>query len=364
MVARPRVREKDWVAVPRWRLGCLTAAFFLALVATVVFGLLFWLMQPRPPIEAVNLIGSDVDGLIVVDLHRSSRRVGRFLEVVVRPISYEVQSRPEQMSEDLSQLLDVLTFRRAFCLLRFDPESAEEQWAWVIPLKRMSSPLKLLVEQFASGNTSGSVETEAIDGVLFFWGKNRSPCFAIAPRAVIVAGDRAWLEEMLERVERPLAKTPRANRLRLSLPPRGKHRILRACVLVSPGRWKRWSDASLEGRLFLGSIARLIRVIESCGLEAGDCEMAAASATVEPRGRLKVVVAVGCRETTATETLARAVRSRWDELSAVLRGPDVAALSAPTSGTAGVVFSWITPPIEQMLGLAPGEIPQPVRGGQ
>jgi len=355
-----RVPVESWSVTARHRRwGCLAAACFLALVAAVGLALLVWLVRPTPAVHALNLIGSDVDGLVLVDLSRTSPRVNEFLGCLLRPMSYEVQSRPEDLEQEISQLLDVMTFRRAIGLLRSGGPGGRDEWACVVPLKRMGDGLKVLVRQLVEREAGSGVEMETSGGVLLFWGKPGTPCFAISRRAVVAAGNRGWLNEVLARIERPLEQTPRAGFLYHNLPAGGRHSIARACLLVPKGRWDSWAALGKNGPFPLDVPARIRRVVEACGLEGADIASAAATAVVQPRHQLRLGLTVACSRTTASLALANGVSRRWGDLSAMVQGPDVAVLDEPTTAMAGVTFGWMTTPIERLLEAAPGKPSSP-----
>lgn len=331
------------------------AGGFLALVAMVGFGLVIWLVRPRPPVHPLYLIGSDVDGLVLVEVSRSSSRVAGFLETLIRPISYEVQSRPEDLEQDISQLLDVVTFREAIGLFHYDPRGRREQWAWVIELKRMGAPLKVVVKELCAREATKGMETETSGGVLLFRARSGTPWFAIASEAAVVAGDREWLSEILSRLERPLPRTPRANRLYYGLPAGGKHVIARACLLVPPQRWEGWAKLRATDPPPLDTIARLRQVFQKTDLEPSQIESLAVTAKVQPRRQLKLDLKVLCNETTASVLLARHLREQWPDVVNLLLSDRVANVTEPTTAGASVSLSWTTPRLEQMLGLRPDE---------
>jgi hypothetical protein len=357
-----RVPSENWNVIARHRhWGCFASACFLALVAAIGLALLVWLVRPRAAVHPLDLIGSDVDGLVLVELSRTSSRVNGFLRCLIRPMSYEVQSRPEDLEQEISQLLDVMTFRRAIGLLRSGGPGGQEQWACVVPLKRMGDGLKVLVRQLVEREAKGGVEMETSGGVLLFWGKPGTPCFAIERRAVVVASDRGWLNEVLSRIEKPLAKTPRANHLYRNLPAGGRNCLARACILLPKGRWDSWVAAGKGTPLPLDVMARIRRVLEGCGLGASDIETLAATAIVQPRQQVHFDLTVACSRTTASLALAHHVSRRWNKLSPILQGPDMAILEEPTTATTGVTFGWTTPQLEQMLGGSPVEKSVPAR---
>ncbi|KPL12057.1 hypothetical protein AMJ85_02130 [candidate division BRC1 bacterium SM23_51] len=350
-------RAESWsVVAPHRRWGCLAAACFFTLVAVGGFALLVRLVLPRAAINPAQLVGSDVDGLVVVELSRSSPRINRFLQVLIRPISYEVQSRPRELEQEISQLLDVMTFRRAIGLLRYDPVAEREQWAWVIALKRMSEPLKVLVKQLSTQEETAAVETVTSGGALLFFGKQGKPCFAIEQRAIIVASDRDWLGEVLARVENPLEKTPRTNRLCLGLPGASKHCITRACVLLPEGRWEGWADWTESDRALLNTMARVRDLLEQCRLGPSEIESLSGCTIVQPRGQLRFVLTVSCSETSTSEVLIRQMHKQWPQLSADLYdAPYVASVAEPTTSSASVTLSWTSPPVDEILALAPAD---------
>lgn len=349
------IRAGSWnVIAPHRRWGCLVAACFFALVAVAGFVLLVWLVRPRAAVHPLHLVGRDVDGLVVIELSRSSPRINRFLEVLIRPISYEVQSRPEDLKQEISQLLDVMTFRRAIGLFRYDPVAERNHWAWVIGLKRMGGPLKVLVKQLSMQEETMAMDVETSGGALLLWGKQGKPCFGIEQRAIVVASDRDWLADVLARVRNPLEKTPRANRLYYGLPDGGKHCIMRACILLPQGRWESWADWAESDQPLLDTLARVRHLLEECRLGPSEIESLAASATVQPRRQVRVNLTVSCSKTSASEILIRHIQERWPEVSFSLRSaPYVDSIAEPIAGSAAVTIAWTTPPIEEMLSLAP-----------
>lgn len=358
-MAVPSRAPFDWQVSRRpIRLGCLTVAVLLTAILAGVLAFVTWLVRPQPAIEAYQLIGKDVDGLAVLQLNRSSRRMARFLEVIVRPLSYDVQSHPEQLQEEISQLLDVLTFRRAIGLLRHVAAGGgREQWAWVVPLKRMSDPMKVLIKQLAARDETKAIETVTSGGALLFWSGPQGPFFAIAPRAVVVASDLAWLDELLRRIRRPLEKTPRANRLGLVLPEGGKHCLARAFVLLPAERWQECAKWSETAPAPFGALGRLCRLLQRLGLGPGQFDSAACTATVEPRGRVRFDLRLFCRPTSMPAELGCRLFEQWSQVSATLLGADVESFARPTTTTNSLDFTWRTPPIEQLLGLGPGGPP-------
>ena len=367
---KPVPHDRWGLHAVRRRWGCLISAAVLFCLVAAAFGLLVFIVRPRPALNPLPLIGSDVDGLAVIELSRSSSRVNHLLEVLVRPRSYEVQSNPEELEREASRLLDVMTFRRALCLMRFDPAAGREEWALVIPLKRMAEPLKVLVRQLAAGDQKTRIETEVSDGVLRFWGKPEMPCFAIGgpprkraiplsrqPQALMVATNRPWLDEVLRRMEKPLKTTERAEELVRNLPGEGKHRIVRACVEVSRERWKYWADRNLDDQLLLEPVRLARAVLEENRVKAGEIRALALAATLEPRGQLRFDLTVSCPTTSGSLALGRQVRRNWPELAGLFHRPYVAEVMEPTTGTAGLTIGWVTPSVEQLLGLSPVEEP-------
>jgi len=321
------------------------------------FALLIWIVRPRPAVGPLQLIGSDVDGLVMIELNRSSVRVNRFLEPLIRPISYEVQSRPEDLARELFDLLDVMTFRCAMGLLRYDPVADREHWALVVPLKRMADPLKVAVKQVVARETTAKVETETSGGALLFWGKPEMPCFAIEQRALVVAGDRQWLGEILRRVGNPLARTSRATDLYSGLPEGGKHCLARACILTPPKRWEHWAGPSRSSSPLGQPVARVHRFLEECGLGPTDIQTLCIAAVVQPRGRMQFDLRISCGDTSALPALARRVKEKRPSLSLLLQGRDVAEVIEPTTTSAGLSFGWRMPPLEQVLDLGASDLP-------
>jgi len=353
-----RTSIETWSAVAvRRRWGCFLTACFLGLVVAAVLALLIWIVRPRPAVHPLHLIGSDVDGLVLIELSRSSPRVNRLVQTLIRPISYEVQSRPQDLEQQASHLLDVMTFRRAIGLLRYDPLANREQWAWVIALKRMGDLLKALIEQLAAKQGDSGVEMETSGGVLLFWGKQGMPCFAVDQRAFVVASDRDWLREVLARLENPLEKTPQAKRLYGGLPDGGKHCIARACVLLPRERWNYWAEPHKAASPLAARMGRIRGFLEKCGLRPAEVQSLALATTVQPRGQLEFSLRVCCADTSAALELGRRAWANWPDLSALLKGPDVADIAEPTTTSAGVVFGWTTPRVEQMLGLGLPDTP-------
>ncbi len=339
----------------RW--GCLVAAAFLIAVTVGGLGLLVWVVRPRPPIHALHLIGNDVDGLAVLELHRTSLRIQRFVETLLRPYSYEVQSRPEDLGREISQLLDVMTYRRAYGLWRYDPAGQREQWAWVVPLKRLGDPLKVLVREMAGREVARDLAVETSGGILVVFGKAKGPYCAIGQRAAVVAGDRPWLETVLARIENPAPRTPRAVRLYESLPAAGKHCIVRAFVLATPQRWQGWVRFPDNLPASLRFLAELRRRIEAGGVPPGQVESLAFTATVQPRQQIRCEMAIACRDTSASTALARCLAAQWRAIQSQLREYDLVADEVVATVGASVEFGWTTPRLEQMLGLAPMEVP-------
>jgi hypothetical protein len=354
-----RIPTERWSAIAvRRRWGWFLYACFFGLFVAVALAALFWIVRPRPAVHPLHLIGSDVDGLVVIELSGASPRVERFLQTLIRPLSYEVQSRPEELEQEASHLLDVMTFRRAIGLLRYDPVANREQWALVVALKRMGDPLKVLVKQIAGRQGTAKIEMETSGGVLRFWGKPEMPCFAIERRAFIVAGDRQWLDEIIARIENPLKKTPQAKQLYYGLPNGGRHCIARACVFVPRPRWDHWVSPNTGRHPLLDPIGRVRRLLGECGLEPAAVKSLSVAATVQPRGHLQFDLRISCADTSTALALSRRMSRNWSPLSKLLRGPNVADVVEPTTTSAGVAFGWTTPRLEEMLGLSAGESPE------
>lgn len=336
------------------------AAFFVSVTALVlVFFLL--LVRPSQPLRPEHLIDADVDGLVLVELNRSSPRVDRFLRVLVRPLALEVQSSEEVLQKDISQLLDVFTYRRAIGLFRHDPDTERDQWVWVMGLKRMGSPLKVLITQWTTRDGSTALEAETTDGVLHFRARDGSVDFAVARNAFVAANDRDWLEAILARVKsRPKkeAITARADLLCGALPAGTKHCIARACILVPNERWERWAARDERGPPPDGTIARVCRVFEEVQLTPPTLESLALAATVEPQGRLRFDLTVSC-DRASSAAVARRIHGHWPRLSFDLTGPAIASAAEPTTSPAGLHLALTTPPIEQLLGLKPADPPPP-----
>ncbi|MCX8038053.1 MAG: hypothetical protein N3D11_13570 [Candidatus Sumerlaeia bacterium] len=351
-------RVQPWTFSRRYRRwGCLVAAVSLIAIAVGGLGLLIWVVRPRPPIHAIHLIGHDVDGLAVLELHRASPRIQRFVETLLRPYSYEVQSRPEDLGREISQLLDVMTYRRAYGLWRYDPTGQREQWAWVIPLKRLGDPLKVLVREMAGREAPHGLAVETSGGVLLVFGKNKGPYCAIAQRAAVVAGDRPWLETVLARIENPVPKTPRAVRLYENLPTANKHCLARAFVLATPPRWQGWTRFPDNLPASLRFLAEMRRRIEAGGIPPGEVESLAFTATVQPRQQIRCELVIACRDTSASTALARCLAAQWRAIQNQMKEFDLTADEVIATVGASVEFGWTTPRLEQMLGLAPVEVP-------
>ena len=356
---RQRPAEK-WTAVRvRRRWGCLAVLGLFAFLGAAALFLFLILVRPSAPPDPRTLVGPDVDGLVLIELHRGSARTARLLRVLIRPLAFEVQSHPTVLERDLSRLLDAFTHRRAIGLLRHDPDTGREQWAWVVGLKRMGGPLKVLVTQWATRESSGTVETLASEGVLQFWTRTGNLHFAIGRNALLVANDRDWLHRTLDRLalppnEREIA--PQADRLCGALPKSAKHRVVRACLLTTPPRWRAWLAVDERRPPPGGVVARLCRVLEKAEIAPPVLESLAVAMTVEARGQLRFGVTALCDEASSV-TAGQRLREGWPQFSATLLGPAVAATIDPTTSTAGLHLGWITPPVEQMLGLKPADLP-------
>ena len=353
-----RIPIEGWTATAvhrRW--AWFFYACFVGLLGTAALVLLIWMVRPRPAVHPLYLIGSDVDGLVWIELSRASPRVERFLQTLIRPMSYEVQSRPEDLEQEVSRLLGVMTYRCAIGLLRCDPAANREQWAVVVPLKRMGDPLKVLVRQLAAREGGPKIEMETSGGVLRFWGKPDMPCFAIERRAFVAAGDRQWLNEVVARIERPLSKTATANLLYYGLPKGGKHCVARACILAPPKRWTYWAGRAENAPPLFEPIRRVRRFLGECGAEPTTVALLTAAVVVQPRGHLQCDWRVVCSDASAASALGRRMSRDWPHLSALLKGTDVAAVVDPTTTTTAVSFGWTTPPVAELLGLSPAAPP-------
>jgi len=354
-----RAPADHWRAVPvhrRW--AWFFYACFLAALLAGALAALVWIIRPRSAVHPLRLIGDDVDGLVFVELSRSSPRVAQLLQTLLRSFSYEVQSRPEDLALEASRLLDVMTYRRAVGLLRYDPATDREQWALIVALKRMGDPLKVLVRQLATREGGAKIEMEASSGTLRFWGRGDMPCFAIQQRALVAAGDRPWLDEVLSRLENPMKITPRARQLYYGLPSGGRHGIVRACVLVPAGRWQYWAAPGKAPTPAVEPIRRVRRFLAECGLEPAAIRSLAAAVAIQPRGQLQYDLRLACVDTTTTLGAGRRMRENWPRLSASLRGRDMAELAEPTTSAAAVSLGWTTPPFEELLGLGPAAAPK------
>jgi hypothetical protein len=358
-MAQP-VEFDNWRAIGRRRRwGCFGTFVVVVVIGVVVLGFLLWAVRPGQPLHPFGLVGSDVDGLVILDLHRTSPRVERMLQVFIRPLSYEVQSKPADLEKEISQQLNVMTFRQAIGLLRYDPVAERDRWACVIPLKRMGDWLKLLVRQLATGPEASGVKSETANGVLYFWGREGWPCFAIEQRAIVIADERGWLDVVVERVRNPLEKTPRANRLFHGLPAAGKHRVVRAHVLMTPERWEGWAVLDESDVWPCRQAGRVRRLLEQAGLDRSDFDSLALATTVQPAGQLEIEVTLPCGEGARRTRMGRRLRADWPDLAGVFATSDTSAVSAPTTTSAGVKFGWTTQRLETLLGLGPAERPAP-----
>ncbi|MBM3335066.1 hypothetical protein FJY63_10440, partial [Candidatus Sumerlaeota bacterium] len=283
--------------------GCLTCACFLALIAAIGFVLLIWLVRPRRGIDPLTLIHPDVDGLILIELSRSSQRVNTLVQALIQPLSYEVQSHPEQLQQQISQMLDVVTFRRAICLLSYDTARGQEQWACVVPLKRMGDWLKVMVKQMAEREPKSGLRAETSGGVLLLHGKGDRPSLAVERRALVIASNPQWLATNLSRIRNPLIPTERATQLYAAMPHGGKHCIARASILLSPQRWYAWPGSAKGAPPLLAAFERVRQLLEQCNFRPPQVELIAAAASVQPNQQMRFDLTVKCREDSLSAAL-------------------------------------------------------------
>jgi hypothetical protein len=354
MVVQRKTKPGQWEFVSRHRRwGCLVAGVIGVFVALVILILLLLAVHPRAPLRPYNLIGADTDGLMLFNLHAGSMRVDRFLETVVRPLSLEVQSNPEDLEDDLDHLLDVVTYRSAMGLTRFDTETGRELWAVVVPLKRMGGPLKMLIYETMSDSGTEPVERVTSGGVvLFSWGES-PPYFAVDRRALIASNDEGWREEMLRRVHNPFEITPRANHLSRNLIQGTKHSIMRSSFLVTPGRWDRWTAEKDVGTSVASVFVHLAQTLQAAGLRPPDVELVRIAATLQAPGDVRVDIGVKCNPTTNTAACLEDLGDRWSGVAVWMRGPILTAVSRPTTSATEISFSCKTPTVEQLIGLGP-----------
>lgn len=346
--------KERWALVKsgrRW--GCLIGGLVAVLCLAVVLVILALIVAPQSPFDERTLIGDDVDSLALFDLSKSSRRVAQFIEVLIRPLSYEIQTHPENLKEEIDRLLSVVTYRRAIGLGRFDPEQGQEHWAVVLGLKRMGDPIKLVVKEFFSRGETRMVETATSSGVLLFWSEKGGPRYAIYRRAFVVASDAEWLDVVVERLKSPLKKSARASRLELGLPDAGKHRIIRAHALVTPERRRRWRALLQQESMDARTLSAILRIVEGSDLADEDLKSATLAGTLQPNGQLRFDLSVACRETPASLASLQRLGSTWNRLGAQLNLPSISGISRPTTSTTGFSFSWMTTPVEEILGLSP-----------
>ena len=350
-MARARRQAATFEALPRRRRwGCAIFLLFLALLAALSLVLLVWLVMPRRPLDPARLIGYNVDGLVLVDLNRASPRVEELVRALVRPLAEGGEEKPEEMEKEITRLLDVLTFRRAIGLMRYDPEAREEQWAWVVGLKRLGEPIRLLVRRIASREAQ-MVTTETLGGEVIFYYDEPGPYFAADPRAFVLANDRTWLREMLRRVKGGEPRTARAERLLAGLPAEERHAVLRAAVLFSPERWESWGRIVKQPELDLETLAEAHAFMTELGIRPPALNLLSLRATAEPGNRLRLDFRAQCDRTSETVEGARRMREQWPELAPLFGGPYLTSIANPTSGTIDFVLGWVTSPMEELLGV-------------
>lgn len=346
-----RTKSQPGATPPRRRWGCFIALFILLLVVGIVLVVLVSVLRPREEIDPTSLISFDTDGLAILNVNRDSPRVDHLLRTLLAPLARDMDSKPDEVYQDVSRLLNLVTFRRAIGVTHYDSRTGTEQWALVVGLKRLGEPVRLLVKRMAE-RQGRAVTTETREGVVYFWFDDDSGLkFAIHARAFIAASDREWLDTILARVRQPLEPTARATRLYLNLPSGTKHTVLRSAILFTPERWRTWGEIVKRPNLNLEALAQAHAFIDELGIRPPVLQTLAISTTAEPNGKLQLEFAAHCERTTASLEAARKVREQWGALSPLFGGPYLVKTEGPTTDTVILRFGFITPPVEELLGL-------------